>query len=87
MLTADKLSWLSKLPTELIDMISGGNDGAMSRAEAEVYRLELTNERARFRFFEDEFDNAPLDDSGSDRSGFFEEVTDPSTQVPNLSDD
>ena len=48
MLTADKPSWLGKLPTELIDMISGGNDGTMSRAEAEAYRLELMDERTVF---------------------------------------
>ena len=41
-------SWLSRLPTELIDIISCGNDGTMSRAEAEAYRLELMNERTVF---------------------------------------
>jgi len=48
MLATDGSSWLSKLPTELIDIISGGNDGAMSRAEAEEYRLDLMDERTVF---------------------------------------
>jgi len=48
LLTADNLSRLGKLPTELIEMISGGNDGTMSRAEAEAYRLELMDERTVF---------------------------------------
>ena len=48
MLATDNSSWLSKLPTELIDIISGGNDGAMSRAEAEKYRLDLMEERTVF---------------------------------------
>ena len=48
MLTAERSSWLGKLPTELIDIISGGNDGTMSRAEAEAYRLELMEERTAF---------------------------------------
>jgi len=48
MLGVDDLSWLGRLPTELIDMISGGNDGTMSRAEAEAYRLELMDERTVF---------------------------------------
>ena len=48
MLTSDGPSWLGKLPAELIDMISGGNDGTMSRAEAEAYRLELMDERTVF---------------------------------------
>ena len=48
MLATDNSSWLSKLPTELIDIISGGNDGAMSRAEAEEYRLGLMEERTVF---------------------------------------
>lgn len=39
---------MGKLPTELIDIISGGNDGTMSRAEAEAYRLELMDERTVF---------------------------------------
>ena len=47
MLTADN-SWLGKLPVELIDVISGGNDGAMSREEAEAYRLEIMDERTTF---------------------------------------
>ena len=62
MLTAEKPSWLSKLPTELIDMISGGNDGAMSRAEAEAYRLELMDERDRF------IEDSDSDDSDSEFS-------------------
>ena len=45
MLATDDSSWLDRLPTELIDIISSGNDGAMSRAEAEVYRLGLMDER------------------------------------------
>ena len=45
MLTSDKPSRFDKLPMELIDMIAGGNDGTMSRAEAEAYRLELMDER------------------------------------------
>ena len=45
MLTADDTSWLSRLPAELIDLISGGIDGTMSRAEAEAYRLGLMDER------------------------------------------
>ena len=45
MLATDDSSWLGRLPTELIDIISSGNDGAMSRAEAEVYRLGLMDER------------------------------------------
>ena len=48
MLVADASSWLGRLPTELIDIISGGNDGTMSRAEAEEYRLELMDERTVF---------------------------------------
>jgi len=48
MLTADNISRLGKLPTELIEMISGGNDGTMSRAEAEAYRLQLMDERTVF---------------------------------------
>ena len=48
MLAADDSSWLGKLPTELIDIVSSGNDGAMSRAEVEVYRLELMDERSVF---------------------------------------
>ena len=45
MLAVDSSSWLGRLPTELIDIVSGGNDGTMSRAEAKAYRLELMNER------------------------------------------
>jgi len=62
MLTVDNSSWLGKLPTELIDMISGGNGGTMSRAEAEEYRLELMDERTVFveasdsNYFGQEFD-------------------------------
>jgi len=48
MLGMDDSSWLGRLPTELIDMISGRNDGTMSRAEAEAYKLELVDERAEF---------------------------------------
>ena len=48
MLATDDSSWLGKLPTELIDIISGGNDGAMSRAEAEGFRLDLMGERTVF---------------------------------------
>jgi hypothetical protein len=48
MLVADGSSLLDRLPTELIDIISGGNDGTMSRAEAEAYRLELMDERTVF---------------------------------------
>jgi len=47
-LTAVNSSRLGRLPTELIDMISGGNDGTMSRAEAEAYGLELVDERTVF---------------------------------------
>ena len=45
MLTSEEPSRFCKLPTEVIDMISSGNDGTMSRAEAEAYRLELMDER------------------------------------------
>jgi hypothetical protein len=48
MLAVDNSSRLGKLPTELIDIISSGNDGTMSRAEAEAYRLELMAERTVF---------------------------------------
>ena len=48
MLTAGDTSWLSRLPTELIDIISGGNDGPMSRAEAEAYRLKPMDEMTVF---------------------------------------
>ena len=48
MLAADKSSWLGRLPTELIDLISRGNEGALSREEAEAYRLELMDERTVF---------------------------------------
>ena len=44
----DDSSWLGRLPAELIDMISGGNDGTMSTAEAEAYKLELVDERTEF---------------------------------------
>ena len=44
----DTSSWLGRLPTELIDIISSGNDGTMSRAEAEGYRLDLMSERTVF---------------------------------------
>ena len=48
MLAADNSSRLGRLPAELIDIISGGNDGTMSRTEAEAYRLELMDERTAF---------------------------------------
>jgi hypothetical protein len=48
MLAADDSSRLGRLPTELIDIISCGNDGTISRAEAEAYRLELMSERTVF---------------------------------------
>ena len=48
MLAVDGSSWLNRLPAELIDIIAGGNDGTMSRAEAEAYRLELMDERTVF---------------------------------------
>ena len=41
-------SWLGKLPTELIDIIPGGNGGMTSRAEAEAGRLVV---RSRFLAF------------------------------------
>jgi hypothetical protein len=48
MLASDNSSRLGKLPTELVDIISSGNDGTMLRAEAEAYRLELMAERTVF---------------------------------------
>ena len=48
MLGTDKSSWLGRLPIELIEIISSGNDGTISRAEAEAYRLELMDERTVF---------------------------------------
>jgi hypothetical protein len=48
MLAVDDSSRLGRLPTELIDIISDGNAGLMSRAEAEAYRLELMDERTVF---------------------------------------
>ena len=39
---------MGRLPTELVDIISSGNDGPMTRAEAEAYRLELMDERTVF---------------------------------------
>ena len=48
MLTAGNSSRLGKLPVELIDAIAGGNDGTMSRAEAEAYRLKVMDERTTF---------------------------------------
>ena len=48
MLASDNSSWLGKLPTELVDIISSGNDGTMLRAEAEAYRSELMAERTVF---------------------------------------
>ena len=53
MLTAGRSSRLSKLPVEIIDAISCENDGAMSRAEAEVYRLEIMDERTTFAWASD----------------------------------
>ena len=47
MLEADN-SWFGRLPVEIIDVISVGNDGTMSRAEAEAYRLQIMNERTTF---------------------------------------
>ena len=41
-------SWFGKLLTELIDIISSGTNGTMSRAKAEMYRLELMNGRSVF---------------------------------------
>ena len=47
-MATDTSSWLGRLPTELIDIISSWNDGTMPRAEAEQYRLELMGERTVF---------------------------------------
>lgn len=41
-------SALARLPVELLTMISEGNDGTMSRLEAEEYRKELMDERTVF---------------------------------------
>ncbi|KAF9789748.1 hypothetical protein BJ322DRAFT_1203235 [Thelephora terrestris] len=48
MLEAGNSSWLGRLPVELIDDIASGNDGTLSRAEAEAYRLEIMDERTAF---------------------------------------
>ena len=62
MLAADSSSWLGRLPAELIDIVSSENDGPMTRAEAEAYRLELMAERTAFveasdsNYFGQEFD-------------------------------
>jgi hypothetical protein len=48
MLVAGSSSWLGRLPPELINIISDENDGTMSRAEAEAYKLELMDERTTF---------------------------------------
>jgi len=45
MWNAGQNSTFSKLPIELLTMISGENEGAMSRLEAEKYREELISER------------------------------------------
>lgn len=41
-------SVLARLPVEILTMISEGNDGTMSRLEAEEYREELMKERTVF---------------------------------------
>jgi hypothetical protein len=48
MLEAGNSSRLVRLPIELIEFISRGNDGTMSRAEAEPYRLDIMEERTAF---------------------------------------
>jgi len=45
MQTAGASSALARLPVEILTMISEGNDGTMSRSEAEAYREELMAER------------------------------------------
>ena len=42
---AGQNSAFTKLPVELLAMISGENDGTMTRSEAEKYREELMSER------------------------------------------
>jgi len=85
MLNADKPSWFGKLPAELIDMISGGNDGTMSRAEAEAYRLELMDERTVFveasdsNYFGQEFNMWWV-------LHFLHSLREEITEVPNLSE-
>jgi hypothetical protein len=41
-------SGLGRLLVQLVEVISGGNDGTMSRAEAEAYRLDIMEERTAF---------------------------------------
>jgi hypothetical protein len=48
MRSADANSPLARLPVEILTMISEGNDGTMSRSEAEGYRKELMDERTVF---------------------------------------
>ena len=48
MRTAGANSALARLPAEILTMISEGNDGSMSRSEAEEYRKELMSERTVF---------------------------------------
>jgi hypothetical protein len=85
MLRVDNSSWLGRLPTELIDMISGGNDRLISRAEAEAYRLELMDERTVF-----------VEESDSNYFGqefnmwcvlrFMRSLPEEITEIPNLSE-
>ena len=42
---AGQNSAFTKLPSEILTMISNANDGAMTRSEAEKYREELMSER------------------------------------------
>jgi len=44
---AGQNSAFAKLPIELLTLISDGNEGAMTRLEAEKYRTELVSERVR----------------------------------------
>ena len=46
--SADATSALTKLPVEILTMISEENDGTISRSEAEEYREELMGERTVF---------------------------------------
>ena len=85
MLAMGDSSWLSRLPTELIDIISCGNDGTMSRAEAEAYRLELMDERTVFveasdsNYFGQEFNMwYVIIFSSSEREGI--------TEIPSISE-
>jgi hypothetical protein len=41
-------SGLGRLLVQLVEVISGENDGTMSRAEAEAYRLDIMEERTAF---------------------------------------